>query len=340
MMNSWEDMMKSIVLLFVFGVFFSQAFCAIWHLNNDPSMNADFASITETQDDVNVAAGDTIYIYGSLTMYSNANITKPLTFIGPGYFLGDNPGLQHNTLTARVAILHVYGSGTVLAGLHISDYLYVHGTENSMIGCYFSNSIRVQNSNNLFQGCYIGYKSGYNSDTMEVTGAGNTIISNCFFGGNYGFDALSVSTTSSATVSNCVFRGTLNLRNTTFQNNILYKDPGYALNWNVGGTVTNNVFGLISGYDWATVISDPSNVLNYDGPLFAGGSSPDAGYQLDPDPANPALTAGTFDGECGMFGGQIPYKLSGIPAIPAIYELVVPTVGNTLPIRVKARSNQ
>ena len=94
-----------------------------------------------------------------------------------------------------------------------------------------------------------------------------------------------------------------------------------------------------NGINWSEIITGENNLLDYDGPLFAGGDSPDGKYQLIDDPANLALTAGIFDDECGMFGGLTPYKLSGIPPIPTIYELNVPAVGNTLPVQVKARSN-
>ena len=58
---------------------------------------------------------------------------------------------------------------------------------------------------------------------------------------------------------------------------------------------------------------------------------------------SPAIGAGYSGEDCGMFGGNWPYVLSGIPAIPAIFEIENSGIGtSTTPIQVnlKAKSNR
>ena len=67
----------------------------------------------------------------------------------------------------------------------------------------------------------------------------------------------------------------------------------------------------------------------------------DNGYGLAP--GSPAIGIGVNGGDCGVFSydtGGYPYVLSGMPAIPAIYEATVePIVGSTLPVTIKASSH-
>jgi len=46
--------------------------------------------------------------------------------------------------------------------------------------------------------------------------------------------------------------------------------------------------------------------------------------------------------DCGMFGGNQPYVLSGMPSIPAVYNIVMPTTvvgNNNLPVTVSAKAH-
>ena len=71
----------------------------------------------------------------------------------------------------------------------------------------------------------------------------------------------------------------------------------------------------------------------------------DNGYILTPD--SPAIGAGANGGDCGMFSSDYdgnPYILSGMPAIPAIYEIdfnstFFPSGSDTLQVDVKAKSH-
>jgi hypothetical protein len=77
--------------------------------------------------------------------------------------------------------------------------------------------------------------------------------------------------------------------------------------------------------------------------LFVGatGNSTDGQYKLKSN--SPYLTAGYNNSQPGIYGGSMPYVLSGMPPIPAIYELVADGFGskqNGLPVTIKAKVNQ
>ncbi len=67
----------------------------------------------------------------------------------------------------------------------------------------------------------------------------------------------------------------------------------------------------------------------------------DNGYILKSN--SPAIGAGINGGDCGVFGyhaGGVPYVLSGMPAIPAIYEAsVTPNGTNNISVTIKAKSH-
>lgn len=330
--------MKHSFLIAFFLLFAIYACASIWHVNLDPSAYADFNQINTAVADAAVTDGDTLYVYGSTQTYSPTYITKSLTIIGTGYFLGSNPGLQHSTLGVNVGEVYIQAPNITLMGLTISFNMQVLESNATIVGCSIR-QVRIYHSNALFKGCFFWDRPSYVDHVVQLSNATNIIFTNCYFGYCWNHKALLVPSNSSATVCYSVIRGNTSISNTEFYNNIVYCGHEYNLSFESSGNLHHNVFVADNGINWSEIITGENNLLDYDGPLFAGGDSPDGKYQLIDDPANLALTAGIFGGECGMFGGLTPYELSGIPPIPTIYELNVPTVGNTLPVQVKARSN-
>ena len=49
--------------------------------------------------------------------------------------------------------------------------------------------------------------------------------------------------------------------------------------------------------------------------------------------------AGVSGTDCGIFGGTIPYVLSGLPDIPAIYYFTLFNISNTLNVSLKVKSH-
>jgi|GEM_PF-1996156 len=330
--------MSRMTIVLISLLYCSICMASVWHVNQDTTVYADFTQINDAIADPEVVDGDTLYIYGNPSSYSPAVVNKSLTLIGTGYHLASNPGLQANTLSARPDNLNITAPNVCLMGLDIRTSLDVNASDTAVIGCSLYNT-RINASNALFAGCYFKLKSGYSSDTVQLSNAINTIFSNCIFEANNGFHSLKVPSSSSATLCYSVIRGTVNLANTDCYNNIVFKDPSWGLGWTCSTSEHHNVFVDRPDLDWDTVVDGTDNLLDYAGPLFGQSDSPDGKYELLDDPANLALAAGVWGDECGIFGDSNPYILSGIPSIPSIYELIVPAVGNTLQIRIKARTN-
>ena len=132
--------------------------------------------------------------------------------------------------------------------------------------------------------------------------------------------------------------------NCQIKNNIIFVANGgddLCVN-NSGNSVSYN---LSSAALAASGNYGPGNVGAVDmSTVFAGyptqgNHSTDGRWQLLE--GGPASGAGEGGIDCGMFGGSLPYVLSGLPAIPRIYEAIIPTAGSTasgLPVIIRVKS--
>ena len=135
-----------------------------------------------------------------------------------------------------------------------------------------------------------------------------------------------------------------------YLNNISY-NTGAATN-NV--LITNNIILSTANTTWRynqltqgtlpTVGSQSNNTANVPQAtvfvLSPGSTQFDAWYKLKTG-ANPATGGGEGGIDIGAFGSATgyAYRLSGIPAIPAIYQLSQSVTGNTLNVNLSTRSN-
>ncbi|RZM03767.1 MAG: hypothetical protein EOO88_56335 [Pedobacter sp.] len=142
--------------------------------------------------------------------------------------------------------------------------------------------------------------------------------------------------------TNCLLRNNgisninLNISNSYVSNNIFLNSNLSAVNSTVKYNIaTNNI--LPAGNNNQNNVPASS--------LFFTGGSTDASWQIKP--GSPASGAGEPLGgitpDIGAFGTATPYRLSGIPPIPTIYELTVPasvpTTATTMSITLSTRSN-
>jgi hypothetical protein len=113
----------------------------------------------------------------------------------------------------------------------------------------------------------------------------------------------------SGVVENNVIYGRNYVYNSQFNNNIL-RDGTFSKS---NTTYYNN---LSNSTQFGDEYGNQSNVnmLN----VFLNEGSTDGKWQLKE--GSPAIGAGVGGIDCGMFGGDFPYVLSGIPAIPSVYE--------------------
>jgi hypothetical protein len=75
-------------------------------------------------------------------------------------------------------------------------------------------------------------------------------------------------------------------------------------------------------------------------PVDISGETNDGKYKLKP--GSPAIGAGIGGVDLGIFGGPNPYRLSGIPSIPAFYKLEASSINattNPFTVTFSTRSN-
>lgn len=334
--------MKKILALLVFTILAAMAGATIWNVNNNPGMVADFADLSTAFAASQVVNGDTLYVYGSANSYGSQNLYKRLTIIGPGYFLNQNIGLQYNVNSASLSYLALEtgSEGSLISGMYISQIdldvsnIVIQRNWTGRIHCYGSNLMILQN--------YIQPVVNY-SYAIDINGGTNETIANnyIYFSPGYAEWSIYLDDASGGTVYNNVIYGSCRLPNCDVYNNIYgYPGDGHLLNFLYNGnTLLRYNIGLaISYWDWSSYLPGGyGNQYNVMGSVFVGSGSTDGYWQLCA--GSPAIGAGMGGVDCGMYGGPTPYKLSGIPAIPAIYNFVAPATGFTIPVQIGARSN-
>ncbi|MBO9631829.1 MAG: hypothetical protein J7578_01840 [Chitinophagaceae bacterium] len=303
-------------------------------MNNNAGTSADFSQLDAACNSALVLAGDTLYIEPSATAYPGFNLYKKLVMIGPGYLLSGtngNAGLQANpnTVTATIYIDSL-ATGSVFMGLTVTAYLH-GGTDNIRFErCYLSVSQWTSGkimSNMVINKCQM---NGFNLATYPTE---NLQVTNCIF------EAIGFNHTAGSNIlvrNNTFYNTGVTISNAYISNNIFYS----SVLTQTSSTVKNNI---------STTNSLPAGNGNVNSApaasIFVGGTSKDGKFMLAT--ASPAKGMGeTINGitpDCGAFGSPDPYRLSGIPPIPSIYELTVPTsvpsTSSSMSITVSTRSN-
>ena len=335
MNNFYRKVFATLIAICTLGT----AHAKIWRVNNNAGVSANFTTITSAVANSSVVNGDTLYVEGSATNYDGVTLTKRLVVIGTGYLLsgaGSNTGLQFNPNPSTLGnvTLDSLASGSTFVGLTINAYMNSNVDNITFARCslnlqqfnFIPNSFAI--SNLLVKQC----KAYVALNTFKVE---NPQVINCIF------------VSSQAQLGNCI--------NGLFRNNTLITG-GATLN---NCYVSNNVFSSSSltlsnclvKYNVSNQNNLPDPVLNNNkvnqnaALFFLGGASADSQYQLGA--SSPALTAGEpingITPDAGAFGTADPYRLSGIPAIPAIYSLTVPAsvpaTATSMTITFSTRSN-
>ena len=312
----------------------------VWHVNNNDGVVTDFTSLQQAHDDAGVANGDTLYVYGSTGSYGSLTMTKQLTVIGPGYFLNENPETQVNSLNASAEIITINSSASnsLITGLK-SRHIYSYATDVLIFrnrvtpSSTYEEGIDIYSNGNIVKNNYI--YAVYGGAGIDIhNSVSYSIIANNILDSYYTNDnSLSIRThsnVSNVSIINNVLKGKISLYNSDLRNNILYSgsfdDHGCCTFYN--NISNSDQFG-----------SDNGNQDNVDmETVFVGTGSTDGQWQLAD--GSPAIGAGYNGEDCGAYGGDTPYKLSGIPSeIPAIYLFSAPAVGFDLPIEIKAKSH-
>ena len=343
-------------LLTCFGMLEGSA--TIWRVNNNSGVAANFTTIQAAHNSSSVVDGDTIHLEASPTSYGALTCSKRLVILGTGYYLTENPNLQAVTVSSKVGsfVFNVGSAGSVIMGLDFStNDITVHSHDIVIRRCKFANpsgatsdyqcgSINVYylNTNSSIAANNIIISENY-APTITIhypsTGiliTNNFISRNAYEGDATGNACLQQHTNAITLVQNNIFRrGRINASNSNFTNNIMYAGSFAG----EGNLVSNNLangtqFGTTSGnqanIDMSTVFVGIGPGISTDGQWALKVGSPAIGAGYGSTPSVPI--------DAGIFSGQTPYALAGIPPIPSVYFFQNQPVGsNTDPIDVQIK---
>ena len=332
----------------------------VWRVNNRPGISTNYSSLSSAISSSSVKAGDTLYVEGSSTSYGDITLNKSLVILGAGYFLSDNDSTQFFAYPSKLDRLSISSGaqGSFIAGLYISyssnDNTVTINTDNITISrcfientcssVYFPININSGVKNITIKGCFI---YSYNYEAINLSGSNDniTISNNIIKCGTKtsGKTAIYMPTSCKNTyITNNVIIGDLYAYSSYVANNIqirgsLYNDQTnyYSIFYNNIGNSTQ--FGTTNGNQSNVNMTD---VFTY-GP---SGENVDNHYRLKA--GSPAIGAGYSGEDCGAFGGSDPYKLSGLPAIPAIFNGTMPSPTNWYPtstsinVNIKAKGHK
>jgi len=321
----------------------------IIQVNNNAGASADYALLQTAIDNAN--SGDTLYLSGSPNYYdasTTVRLNKKLTLIGPGFFLGENNQTQSSNQTAKIYDFEI-GEGadnSVLIGLDFNysgyEITFNKKKRDGTTGSNTSNNVLIKRnkidrislyyaSGTIIEQNY--FNSNYSNIFLDETSSNtliqcNIIITSSSYGGiqgpGYGY-ALSNTVIRSNTFSKGLVQLVgVEIDNNVLKNNVWVSSEAVAIpTSSTGNTLSNNKFTATAG------------------DIFVK-ATPSIDNEFKLKNGSPAIGAGIDGIDAGAFGGISPYKLSGLPAIPAIYELTTTGIGtkeNGLKVVVKAKSN-
>ena len=352
--------MKIILSIVAICLFANSLYAKIWRVNNNSGVNANFTTVQAAVD--SAKAGDTIHVEPSSTAYAGVNVSKRLTFIGPGYYLGENPNTQANKQTAVVNGINLYigAAGTVIMGLdfaantinvYTNDIVIKRNrfsTTNGTSTDYTTGAVTLQynyqldNSpvKNIIITQNYGLRIDVNYASTGILISNNFISYYSYAGDNTTGGSLTLQANAIAIIQNNIIRrGSFSVNNSSVINNIMlagtFTGTGNLVSNNIGnGTQFGTANGNKSGVDMATVFLGSGTGVSPDGQWKLATNSPAIAAGYGSTPQSPV--------DAGMYSGQTPYVLSGIAAIPAIYFFENKPIGsNTDPITVtiKVKSN-
>lgn len=344
----------SLPATFAFLLLSMASHATVWRVNSIPRFATTCATCkTVLQDAVTLAnPGDTIHVEAATTAYGGIVVNKTLTIIGPGYNHGvaatQNPNLQADPKYAKISgiTFSSLAENSVISGIYIMHNstgggtgLLINASHITVDRCFFgfsTNSIAVNIripstgiSDINIRRCYLNSIVDDNNDNQIVT---DLSITNNYFNGRIAFDA--GDQFPNLLIANNTFNSNLanTFTNGTFVYNILAQGSVVLNNNDIHDNIAVSATGL-------PTTEGPTN-QNGIIPLFVGTGSDDAKWKLQPN--SPAIDYMDTNVQLGMYGGANPYILSGIPAIPTIYQLqttVSTTVGGTVDVTLSTKTN-
>lgn len=316
--------MKKLTLTFIIltGIIFSVS-AKSWRVNNTSGIDTDFKTLASAQD--SASAGDTLYIEGSATSYGNFSITKKLIIIGPGYFLTENDTTQATKQMAILGQVNIKADGTVVSGLYTTGYILNQASNVVITRNYVTEvnyGISLAHDVNNIHGVVVSQnfcvKISKNKDARDVLIFNNIVTSYILMG--------TASDDFTGVIKNNVVGYYLEAVHAEIKNNIIYNNSNpYNSNY-IGYKVLTGSTYQYNLFVGTTVPSGTGNVANVDmSAVFTDFANKNVDNDFTLKEGSPAEGAGENGTDCGAFGGDQPYVLSGIPGVPHIYDAIIPT---------------
>ena len=303
----------------------SQAVAANWRVNYDSQAKADFRDINSAMADSRVTDGDTLFLDLGTRLTSSQTISKAVTVIGPGYFIGENDADE----AYLSADLYITADDVKVTGLHTSS-IYIRANNAVVERCRVIGNIygtgNYENDNASIRSCFLTNTQiqGHKGDGA----LGWEILNNIFYQFQYG--GMSISDIQEAVISHNLFykpdcqEVMYDTYNSTFTNNILLIG---SYQFNCGYLSSGNIFShnilrnSLGDYPNNTTISFDSRFNVIEGTESEGR---DVFYRLAEE--SPAKGYAENGADCGPWDGPYPYVLSGYPLhIPRFESINVPS---------------
>ena len=299
--------------------FATEASANSWRVNYDSRANADFQDLNAAMSDSRVADGDTLYMDKGCTISTEQEITKAVTIIGPGYFIGEN-----NADEAYFSNnIYLSAKGAKITGLHTSN-LIVSNTDIVIERCRVTGNITTaeENSNTSLRSSIVtGSITGNNSTNWEIV---NNIL-----GGTLTRFTKSIVDHNIIWIYNSSDWAIDYIYSSTITNNIIYT---YYSNY-YGSYRNNNIAAMSLSY--ANIISHnvlscnsyndfPNNRYNAGETVIARSGDNDEYYALSEN--SPAKGYAEDGSDCGPWAGAYPYVLCGYPLyVPRFESITIPS---------------
>lgn len=313
---------------------------------------------TSIQAAINAAtSGDIIQVFSGDYNEGTIRIDKPIYLQGVGYFIDHNYNNYNissgNSYISSTLQLEDGAANSIIEGMDIRS-LNIFGVDNIQILRSRIQRGDFRATQSTFSGCQMSgyYHSGVARQYL-VNNNVNIVFNNCLFSDSYSagtrnfiFGPASGMTSNGVIDFNrCIFRNSLHLNLSallvTVKNSIFLTSKGGIFATNASGSIIiNSLFESSSSSD-ASIQNNIFSITPTN--EFSGypNSIPsfDAQYQLKE--TSQAKGYATDGGDCGIFGGDDPYILSGIPSIPFIYDFDANLQGSTgggLDVNIKVKS--
>ena len=285
-----------------------------WRINNDVSKKANFTDLNAAMGSENVQNGDTLYLDPNCAITGTQTVTKQVTIVGSSYFRTNAPhGFSYIMGTLGLKAQHIKVEGVIMTGsvYLYSDYITIER-------CKATGYITLSTSNGsakfaTIRQCYLQRINGDGGNNTSFA-----TIENCIFisdntpianfkcptiRNNY---VKCTETGSGQRVLDKIYEGIIT-------NNILMQSA--SKNLVLGSvsdcTISNNVMSCTEG-TYSSIGENKYLGSTDESIVFALEGTDDQRYQLKAD--SPAKGYGTDGTDCGPFGGQTPYVISGLPA--------------------------